>query len=74
MPVITIIKRHTRHEPSIGICLCGHQITLEAFTNTCSECGRDYNSFGQELAPRSQWGEETGETLEEILAIGHEVS
>lgn len=28
----------------------------------CHRCGREYNSAGQELAPREQWGEETGET------------
>ena len=27
----------------------------------CDKCGKDYNSSGQRLAPRSQWGEETGE-------------
>jgi hypothetical protein len=47
-------------------CVCGRKVTCHAFTNTC-ECGRDYNHAGQELAPRSQWGEETGETHSEIL-------
>lgn len=28
----------------------------------CPHCHRDYNSAGQRLAPRCQWGEETGET------------
>lgn len=32
------------------------------FTNTCEHCGTDYNGQGSELAPRSQWGEETGES------------
>lgn len=27
----------------------------------CEKCGREYNSSGQLLAPREQWGEETGE-------------
>jgi hypothetical protein len=49
-------------------CECGREIVCSAFTNTCSECGRDYNWAGQRLAPRSQWGEETGETADEILA------
>ncbi|GAH70438.1 unnamed protein product [marine sediment metagenome] len=40
----------------------------EGFTNTC-ECGADYNSAGQLLASRSQWGEETGESLTDILNI-----
>lgn len=46
--------------PSIGLCVCGAKIYLANFTNTC-DCGRDYNSAGQELAPREQWGEETSE-------------
>ena len=46
--------------PAIGKCGCGRHVTLANFTNTC-ECGADYNSSGQALAPRSQWGEETGE-------------
>jgi hypothetical protein len=49
----------TRH-PAIGRCTCGREVTLDAFTCPC-DCGRDYNSSGQLLAPRSQWGEETGE-------------
>lgn len=45
---------------------CGDEIACPNFTNTC-ECGADYNSAGQHLAPRSQWGEETGESLSDIL-------
>ena len=44
---------------------CGEEMICEDFTNTCDICGRDYNSAGQELAPRSQWGEETGETWQD---------
>lgn len=58
---------HYRH-PAIGRCHCGAEVALSGFTNTC-ECGRDYNMSGQELAPRSQWGEETGESLADILAV-----
>ncbi len=47
-------------EPAIGKCSCGREVVLANFTNTC-ECGADYNSSGQRLACRSQWGEETGE-------------
>ncbi len=47
---------------------CGKRVELTGFTNTC-DCGADYNSFGQLLAPRSQWGEETGESVSEILAV-----
>jgi len=56
-------------EPAIGLCGCGSKMDLDGFTNTCDRCGRDYNMSGQLLAPRSQWGEETGETLDEILRI-----
>lgn len=40
---------------------CGEKICRSDFTNTCDICGADYNSNGIRLAPRSQWGEETGE-------------
>jgi hypothetical protein len=41
-------------------CDCGRELDCPSFTNTC-DCGADYNWAGQRLAPRSQWGEETGE-------------
>lgn len=56
--------RHT--EPATGRCECGRMVVLYGFTNAC-DCGRDYNMSGQELAPRSQWGEETGEHWTECL-------
>ncbi len=70
------VHEHEREwkEPAIGRCDCGHEIYLESFTNTCEKCGADYNMSGQHLAPRSQWGEETGETADEILNIGHTIS
>lgn len=52
---------HSYRVPTIGECTCGAEVELAHFTNTCHECGRDYNGSGQELAPREQWGEETGE-------------
>lgn len=55
-------------EPAIGLCPCGRQVELGHFTCPC-ECGRDYNWAGQLLAPREQWGEETGESLSDILNI-----
>jgi hypothetical protein len=57
-----IISRH-------GKCKCGATVEFGHFTNTCDKCDRDYNSSGQELAHRSQWGEETGESLSDILRI-----
>lgn len=66
---IPIIKRYvSRLEPAVGLCYCGAEIELGHFTNTC-ECGRDYNQSGQLLAPREQWGWETGESLADILMI-----
>jgi hypothetical protein len=41
-------------------CDCGRKVECHHFTNTC-ECGADYNWNGELLAPRSQWGAETGE-------------
>lgn len=50
----------------VKICSCGEEVFLACqghypFTSTCDKCDKDYNSSGQELAPREQWGEETGE-------------
>jgi len=56
-------------EPAVGKCeVCGAEVILERFTCTC-ECGADYNSSGQRLAPRCQWGEETGESVADILSV-----
>lgn len=55
-------------EEAHGVCDCGRDVLLIGFTNTC-ECGKDYNRDGQLLADRSQWGEETGEWLGDILRI-----
>lgn len=45
---------------------CGEILLCMTNTNTC-DCGADYNMSGQILAPRSQWGEETGESVSDIL-------
>lgn len=60
---------HSYSEPAIGKCRCGCEVVLASFTNSCFRCDRDYNMSGQELAHRSQWGEETGESLLDILSI-----
>lgn len=57
-------------ERSLCKCECGHELLCAEFTNTC-KCGRDYNMSGQLLAPRSQWGWDTGESVEDILSAGH---
>jgi hypothetical protein len=62
-------RTHGYWEPAVGICeRCDREVILDGFTCTC-DCGVDYNSSGQRLAPRSQWGEETGESLSDILRI-----
>lgn len=50
-----------RKRPRKVVECCGNKITCANFTQTCPTCGADYNFAGQRLAPRSQWGEETGE-------------
>jgi hypothetical protein len=58
---------HAYLEPAAIRCCCGRELELpDGWLNTC-ECGRDYNGCGQLLAPRSQWGEETGESLADML-------
>lgn len=51
-------------EPPAGLqCECGAFLPWPGFGRdyTCDRCRRDFNSAGTELAPRCQWGEETGE-------------
>jgi hypothetical protein len=43
------------------VCECGEQVDCLNFTNTCDGCDSDYNFCGDLLAPREQWGCETGE-------------
>jgi hypothetical protein len=62
------VERWSYHEPAVGRCVCGRQVALARFTNAC-DCGRDYNGSGQLLAPREQWGEETGETAADIANL-----
>jgi hypothetical protein len=55
------ITEYSVRERAVGECdLCKRDVYLDSFTNTC-DCGADYNMSGQRLAPREQWGEETGE-------------
>lgn len=51
------------------IICCGVELECIGMTSTCTVCSTDYNSAGQQLAPRAQWGEETGESIGDILAI-----
>lgn len=46
------------NNPAHGICACGAYVYLEQDYGhgiDCDGCTRIYNSFGQELAPRSLW-------------------
>ncbi len=63
-------SEHRYMEPAVGTCnVCEEEVYLEGFTNTCGRCGTDYNQSGQQLASRSQWGEETGEHPADIAQI-----
>lgn len=50
---------HVRISPIVAC--CGERLICDSFTTTCPTCGADYSNNGERLAPRSQWGEETGE-------------
>lgn len=53
---------HIRTIPAVGLCECGAHVQLDSsWANECEKCGTEYNGAGQRLAPRAQWGEETGE-------------
>ena len=56
------------HKSKVITCQCGRQVDCQGFTNIC-DCGRDYNWSGSLLAPRAQWGEETGEHPADIARI-----
>ena len=52
-------------------CECGAEVPCtDSFANPCNRCQREYMSGGQLLAPREQWGEETGESIADILGPG----
>ena len=69
LETIPITRQWT--DPAIGICdVCGCEVELSSFTNTCYQCGADYNSAGERLALREQWGEETQEYPADIARIG----
>ena len=48
-------------------CFCGEEVVCSGFTNTCYECGADYNDNGDQLVDRKYWGEETGENWKDIV-------
>lgn len=66
-----LFERANQREENAGmierwlVCDCGEECELAGFTNTC-ECGAEYNMSGALLAPREQWGEETGEHASDL--------
>lgn len=66
-----IMETWQHYEPLVIQCLrCPGEVTLsDAWLSTCPGCGADYNGSGQLLAPRSLWGEETGEHPADLLQI-----
>lgn len=53
---------HSWTSPEAIECDCGGRVDLaSSWANTCGGCGADYDGSGRQLAPRHQWGEETGE-------------
>jgi len=63
---------HRFRDPAIGRCdVCCRRVPLtHALVNTC-RCGAEYSGSGQRLAPRSEWGKETGETDADIDRANH---
>lgn len=66
--IIRTEQEGRRHVNVVKCSRCGEEVYCRGFTNTC-DCGADYNHAGQLLAPRSQWGEETGESVADILSV-----
>lgn len=58
------IETETRDVRTDGLmkCDCDKELVIFSSHDIHCDCGRSYNSAGQLLAPREQWGEETGET------------
>ena len=69
-PTRIVVEDHTSTftVSAVGKCDCGRSVRLSHFTNACA-CGRDYDYSGSLLAPRSQWGEDTGEHWSECMGI-----
>lgn len=62
-------------EPGVLRCaVCHEEVVVDRLmTNTCDRCGADYNSAGQRLAPREQWGWDTGESVSDILSADRQL-
>ncbi len=64
------VERWSFWDPTIIRCQCGAQVSLESTWLNACDCGRDYDSVGNLLAPRCQWGEETGEHWCDVVNAG----
>ena len=66
-----VVKKYTSHyweSAEIECESCSATIDLyDAMTNSCDKCGALYNGSGQRLCDPQFWGEETGESLADIL-------
>lgn len=69
--MVDIIRREPRRTAADGTILSTYPVVRcpccstevhcrDGWANGC-DCGNEFNGAGQHLAPRSQWGEETGE-------------
>lgn len=52
-----------RYTHGIILCSCGRQVHLTHHWENPCQCGAEYDEDGGTLAPRSLWGEETGEVF-----------
>ena len=64
------ITRDEEGCPQCAKCKCGNEIPSDGPGRDfhCDCCGLEFNSSGQQLADRRQWGEETGETAMDYYA------
>jgi hypothetical protein len=66
--IMELMNRKEVRKPKSMRCCCGEILTQGsgyfATDYACGKCGTEYNSSGHKLAPRCQWGEETGEYFE----------
>jgi len=61
--------------PATMKCVCGEIVYMDnVMTNTCGKCARDYSIGGSLLAPREQWGEETGESYSDIASFNPSIN
>lgn len=59
--------------PALLRCDCGTEFELyDPFTSECPNCEALFNGAGQRLRDPKYWGEETGESLADILNGGWE--